>query len=356
MSISKGIWSNFAKRSPSLSVKSSAIKQALLSPDLPGGPATLKKRSSRIKYDSPIGMDSIYPMAYEILEKQSEGFYEKIENLEQKLSKVQDFNEKSLLQNEIENLLIKSELYNPEVLFNSNYNLNSLDLTQPVYRYYLKKNWESHDRMLLMQRLESLHVIPDTLPTLDPKVDVKLKFPHNNVEKWISPGEILSSNVTLKPPMFKITEFEKINNDLYTVLIVNPDVPDLENDSFSTTLHWAISDIELSNVDNEINAAKLLSSENSELIEYIPPTPEKNAPINRLCIWVFKQTENKKLDTNTIAENIKREFFDIRKFVKEAHLQPIGAHVFRSQWDRNVNNVRKLYGLPEGRVFSNIRH
>ena len=45
-----------------------------------------------------------------------------------------------------------------------------------------------------MQRLEQLHVIPDTLPTLVPEADVKVKFSHNvehEFRDWIAPGSIL---------------------------------------------------------------------------------------------------------------------------------------------------------------------
>ncbi|ODV85374.1 hypothetical protein CANARDRAFT_28171 [[Candida] arabinofermentans NRRL YB-2248] len=348
--VSKSIWSNFSKRSQSLSLKNKALKTALLSPDLPFGPASLKKRSSKAQYNSPIGLSEIYPLAYQILEQESVDCYKRIEKIESKISTTQDQTLKEELNDLKQQLLVDAEINNPEVIYNANYATNSLDRTQPVYRHYLKEQWKSYSRMLTMQRLESLSVIPDTLPTLDPQVDVQLKFPHNNVERWIEPGTLLSSNATCKPPLLEIVEFKESKNDLYTVLMVDPDTPDLTNDSFSTTLHWGLKDVQLSNEDPIIDAKKLVENPDYEFIEYLPPVPEKNTGKHRLAIWVFRQNEKLSNVTET-----SREFFDIRKFTEDHNLVPIGAHVFRSIWDRNTENVRETYGLPKGRIFTRER-
>ena len=82
-------------------------------------------------------------------------------------------------------------------------------------------------------KMEQLHVIPDTLPTLVPEADVKVKFSHNvehEFRDWIAPGSILPTFAVEKPPVVQVQEFDKVegNERLYTVLLVNPDTPDLE--------------------------------------------------------------------------------------------------------------------------------
>ncbi|AOA64795.1 54S ribosomal protein L35, mitochondrial [Komagataella phaffii CBS 7435] len=339
MSFGTGIWSNFSKRSTSLTVSSNKIKQGLLNAGLPFGPATLRKRSSRIKYSPPIGLSTVYPLAYEILELESTQIYKILSRQANELSMEQK-----------EELLVRAEYHNPEVVFKSHFQTNSLDRTQPVYRRYLREKWENHDKMLLMQRLESLHAIPDTLSTLDPRCDVVLRFPHNNVHTTVEPGQLLSSNVTKKPPSLEVVEFDPIPDDLYTVLIVNPDTPDLENDTFSTTLHWALRNVPLSSSDISIDALKLQECPERELVSYLPPVPDKNAPVNRLVVWVFRQNQKELTDSE-----VAREFFDIRGFVAQHSLTAVGAHIWRSGWDRNVPNVRDMYGLPKGRVFHRVR-
>jgi large subunit ribosomal protein L35 len=349
--VSRGIWSNLSNRSKTLSIKNPALQNALLSPNLPKGPISLKAKANKLKYNSPIGLNKIYPLAYQLLEKESEKIYNKIEQIEKQINESNDVIKTEELYKQKLDLLVKAELENPEVVYNSTYSLNSVDRTQPVYRYYLKEQWKSYKRMLTMQRLETLTIIPDTLPTLEPEVDVRLKFPHNNIESWIEPGSILSSNVTSKPPSFEIIEFKESIKDLYTVLIVNPDTPDVENDTYSTTLHWGLKDVELSNTDSIIDIKKLNEHPEYSLIDYLPPVPEKNLGNQRFAVWVFRQ--NEKLDNALL--NITRENFDIRKFVEDNKLTPIGAHVWRSSWDLNTENVRKTYGLPAGRIFSRDR-
>ncbi|KAG0680032.1 hypothetical protein C6P40_003315 [Pichia californica] len=348
--VSRGIWSNFANRSKSLSVKNPSLQNAILSPNLPKGPSTLKASVNKLKYNSPIGLDKIYPLAYDLLEKRSESIYNEVSKIEEKIKSVKDQSELSKLNKEKENLLIKSEQENPEVVFNSIFQTKSLDRSQPVYRHYLKEQWKSYKRMLTMQRLETLAIIPDTLPTLEPEVDVNLKFPHNNVNTWIEPGKILSSNVTSKPPAFEIIEFKESKDDLYTILIVNPDTPDVQNNTFSTTLHWALKDIKLSNNDSMVDIKKLDENKDSILIDYLPPVPEKNLGNQRFAVWVFRQ--DGKLNDSITKDSIKRTKFNIREFVAANKLAPIGAHVWRSVYDLNTDNVRKLYGLPAGRIFS----
>lgn len=333
--VSRGIWSNFTNRSKSLGIKNTNLQEAILSPNLPKGPISLKAKANKNKYVSPTGLDKIYPLAYKILEDKSEKIYNKLEKVEI---------------DQRENLLAEAEAENPQVIYNSLFATKSIDRTQPVYRYYLKKQWESYNKMLIMQRLETLSIIPDTLPTLEPQVDVRLKFPHNNIETWIKPGSILSSNVTSKPPCLEIIEFKESKNDLYTVLIVNPDTPDVENDSFKTTIHWGLKNIKLSNNDSIIDIKKLDENPNYSLIDYLPPVPEKNLGNQRFAVWVFRQNQE-----ISITDSIERDNFNIRNFVQENKLTPIGAHVWRSTWDLNTENVRKIYGLPVGRIFSRDR-
>jgi large subunit ribosomal protein L35 len=347
--VSRGIWSNVAKRSPSLTIQNPALRAALLSPTLPNGPVSMKTKLSKSRYHSPVDLDKIYPLAYQMLEAESEKMYKKVEEIDSKLESIKDDSELKQLKQEKEQLLVDAELNNPEVLYNGLYATTHVDRSQPVYRHYLKEQWKSYNRMLTMQRLESLSVIPDTLPTLEPEVHVQLKFPHNNVETWVEPGAILSSNVTSKPPIFEIVEFKESINDLYTVLIVNPDTPDVENDTFTTTLHWGLKDVSLSNTDSIIDVKKLDAHPEYSLVEYLPPVPEKNLGKQRFAVWIFRQ--DGKLE-EMISKIESRENFNIRKYVEDNKLHAVGAHVWRSIYDLNVDNVRDEYGLPEGRIFT----
>lgn len=350
------IWSDFSARSPSLGIQSAKIKEGILNGgNVKVGPASIKTRSNRIKYNSPENIDETFKTCYEFLQERSENSYKYVNK---------DYVTPELR----EKLLTKAEIANPEVQYNFQFNNkldnipSIIDYNQPVYRYLGNKDWESYKQMLLMQRLESLKVIPDTLPTLVPRASVEVKFPFaTGVNQWIEPGKFLSSGVTSLEPIFKVQEYQLVNpkEQLYTILIVNPDEPDLQNDTFKTTLNYGLTNIKIDYNDNIIDSRRF--TERNILAKYLPPVPEKNAGNQRYAVWVFRQNMDDKtgkcavIDNGQTISEIDRNDFNIRKFVDEHKLDQVGAHVWRSKWDSNVKSVREKYNLPSGRVFSRVR-
>lgn len=341
------IWSDFTKRSSSLGVSNKLIKNSLLNGVcLKSGPPTIRTRENREKYTSPELIDSTFKLCYEFLETHSKKIYDNLEN-EQNLRKRN-------------RLLVEAEINNPEVQYNFQYNdklennVAKIDYNQPVYRHLGKKHWESYKQMLLMQRLETLCVIPDTLPTLNPKANVEICFPFSTgCKKWIQPGEVLSSGVTSMLPAIKIQEFDHLidfEKQFYSILIVNPDEPDLLTNSYKTVLNYGLINLKIDYNDNLVDPRKFNELENL-IADYLPPVPEKNTGKQRFAVWVFRQTES--IDKDTLKFD--RNNFDIRDFVSNQKLTPIGAHIWRSEWDSNVQNVRRKYSLPPGRVFYKVR-
>lgn len=343
-----GVWSDFSKRSKSLGLASESIKKYIFQGDSDDvrrrGPPSLKRRMNRLNYTSPEHIDEMFRLSYEFMSKRAEEKYSQLEN-------ETDAKVRAKLETE-------AELHNPEVQYNFQYHdklendTRVIDYAVPVYRRLGLKHWESYEKMLLMQRLETLSVIPDTLPTLQPRVQVNLRFPFSTgVNKWVEPGEILSSNTTSMVPTIKIQEYENgidFEKQKYTVVIVNPDEPDVLNDTFKTTLAFGLTNLKIDYNDNVVDPRKY--NESQILADYIPPVPEKNVGKQRFSVWVFRQ--NGDLES---PEPVDRENFDIREFVRSHNLDPVGAHVWRSEWDSNVANIREKYGLPEGRVFHRVR-
>ncbi|CAH6721447.1 54S ribosomal protein L35, mitochondrial [[Candida] jaroonii] len=321
----KGIWSNFSNRSETLKVQN------------------IKPHAAT--YHSPLLIDDAFKSAYEILQQESEKIYQRAQTVEK-----DDLKDK---------LLSQAESKNPEVLYNIQ-NGNDLDITQPVYRNHLKKQWENYDLMILMQRLEQFKVIPDTLPTIQPTVDVKVKFPHitnGEFNRWIVPGEFLPSFLTKQPPTIKLQQFDNYKNEskLFSIVLINPDEPNLETNSFKTTLNFGVSNLSLSLTDDSLDVTKYLKYENgseefSMFKSYEPILPEVNAgDYQRACLFVFEQPEKINVD------QINAEDFDIRSFVNNYNLSPVGGTMWRQKYDRSVNDVRSEYGLSKGRVFHRVR-
>lgn len=338
------VWADFSKRSASLAIASNSAKKYILEGKADQGPPSIKRRFNREKYNSPELIDEVFKLSYDFLEKRAEDKYKLAEQEQDQQKRFE--------------LEVQAELNNPAVQYNFQYHdklendSNVIDYNVPVYRHLGLKHWESYGQMLLMQRLETLSVIPDTLATLVPKAEVNIHFPFSTgVKKWIEPGAILSSNVTSMVPAIKVQEYEHgidFENQKYTVLIVNPDVPDLASDSFKTSLAFGVSNVKIDYNNNLIDPRAYQSDQ--IIANYLPPVPEKNSGKQRFCVWVFRQEG----DFEKIG-GVERDGFDIRAFVEENKLTPVGAHIWRSQWDSNVTKVREMYSLPEGRVFHRVR-
>lgn len=349
----RSVWSDFTKRPASLKVANDAVRKCLISgidPDV--GPASITEPAQKTAYHSPLHIDEVFQASYKLLEEQSEKYYSKIDELEAKKATVEDEDLKIKLQKRIDQLRLKAEDKNPEVLYNARFAPGTMDPTQPVYRKYMKEAWKDYDLMITMQRVEQLKMIPDTLPTFEPTTDVKVKFPHNTEAEFvgaITPGTILPTFAVSRPPQISVTNFDSIQDKaLYTVLLVNPDTPDLEANSFSTTLHYGLHNVALDNVNCTIDPK--LDSDPHVFKSYEPLVPEKNAQLQRACLWVLKQSQP--LHNVTVEKTSK---FDIRAFVEKHALVPVGAHIWRQQFDRSVNAIRAEYGLPAGRVFARVR-
>ncbi|KAL6949983.1 hypothetical protein ACO0QE_000652 [Hanseniaspora vineae] len=278
---------------------------------------------------------------------------------------------------------VARDLYNPAVRYNFQFhnrienNPQFIDYNLPVYRKLCLDHWQSSmdgkGQMLLMQRLESLKVIPDTLPTLAaPQCQLHVRFPFvNGVNRWIEPGMQLSTNATSYPPQFKIVNMipslslGELSQKKYTLLIVNPDQPDVEKDSFKTTLHYALTDISFSDFNNNVLSefnTKEGEPTSKVLAEYVPPVPEKNTGLQRFAVWLLEHKDNKELlptgtETQTIFDSSNRleTNFDIRAFAEKHNLHAVGANVWRSAFDSSMESVRQQYGLPKARVFHKVR-
>lgn len=338
----------------SLKIKNPRMRNAILNGYANfSGPPSLKSRTSRVRYQTPKGLDEVFPLALDIVNAHKAKLYKKVDELKEELktiSATENPEAYEQVSKEIEKTLVKAEIDNPEVQYN--FTIKQIDWDQPVYRHLAKKQWEDYNLLILMQRLESLKAIPDTEPTLDPKVEVTLKF-LGPVNKDVTPGSIVPCKVASYPPILNIQEFDSnstTEQSLYTVLIVNPDTPNLETDSYSTTLQWAVSNIPITMKNSFVDVEK-----STELLSYLPPVPEKNAGNQRFVVWVYKQNGTIDSNSDSVSSLISRENFDIRKFSSSLDLTAVGAHLWRCHFDRTTDGVREKYGLPEGRVFTRTR-
>lgn len=186
------------------------------------------------------------------------------------------------------------------------------------------------------------------------------------------------------------------------------DIPDVENDTYTTKLHWMVRNVWASPVKT------IVKEGNGEtVVPYLPPHPYKGMAYHRYPIFVFEQPSkeweeqqtahlqqttktkpastkptNKKsaertLDAASTRDGISispllasmgsmstpalrtfstssrppvydRDNFNIRAWANLNGLKPVGAHLVRCEWDTNVPEIIASLGLEE-KAYKKIR-
>ena len=217
-------------------------------------------------------------------------------------------------------------------------NKSTGDLAKPIYRFLADRKWRDYRRKIQIQRKTQMKVVPDVIANCDPIVDIKMNFGRVNVQ----PGEFVDSLVSELPCRLSIQTFEK-DPKLVTIAVVDPDHPNLATDGFDTYCHFLASNIEITPKTPVVDLAQL--SEDQILSPWLPPTAQKGSPYHRLAIVVLQQKDNISIDKAVAIKNIQQTNFHARSFITRHMLQPIGANLFRTQWDDNMAAVMTRAGI-----------
>lgn len=322
-----------------LRVADEKLAQVLTGGSTSGAHSSIKDLTKRALYKSPPGLDAIFPAALKIIEEKSAAVKQQAEELAKQYETTKD----QALKDKYIKLMGKAEVHNPQVMMN---HVNgNVDMNHPVYRHLAEADYKKYEQILLVESLETMHVIPDTMPVIDAKARVRVNFPGNAKDQWITPGTLQSTELTSELPIVEIQEFEDIPKDSkYTVLLVDPDYPVPETESFGTKVHWAVSNVPIS-VDQPLVKPEL----GETLVQYVPSTPEKNSGDHRMSLWVFRQDGDV---TDSLSHS---DLFDIRGFADKHKLTSVGAFFWRNRFDMFAESLRLKFGLGEGRVFGMSR-
>ncbi|CAE6515171.1 unnamed protein product [Rhizoctonia solani] len=289
--------------------------------------AAVSRCMSNAVYQRPLspGKLPVYDLAVELLEKDS---------AEKKVLLEKETNPASRAK-----LEILSSINLPEVRWN--FAQGKYDLTQPVYRRLLEQSWRQKGSLdLLMERVHQMKVIPDILAFFHPTVDLRISF---NEGEEVVPGVFLPVKSTLRAPSITAQAYHP-EERLYTLLIVDPDVPDPSMKSFSTYLHAFQPNIPLSVTKTQVTFPTAPETSESSL-PYIPPHPQNGTPYHRYTTLLLPQASEISIDISKLP----RENFDVRGAYKQyGFTSGGGIHMFRENWDETVTSVYKnLLGQPE---------
>lgn len=211
------------------------------------------------------------------------------------------------------------------------------DMNRPIYRYYADRKWRSYRRVLMVQRIAQMHIVPDILPFFDPVVEVSLAFGRREVK----PGEFVDSRVSEFPAKLRIQVFDK-GERLVTIVMVDPDVPIEATDGFDYRCHFLAVNVPVSPTSTVVHLSRL----NAEApLMWLPPFAQKGAPYHRMPIFVLQQPPGVTLDVNRVWNKVERDGFNLRSFNEKHKLTPVGMNLFRSQWDEGTEHVMKRAGM-----------
>ena len=189
------------------------------------------------------------------------------------------------------------------------------------------------------QRITQMAVVPDILSHLDLTADVRLGFKRHNVQ----PGDVVDSRVSEIPPKLSVQVFDK-GERMVSVVVIDPDVPDLDNDSFYHRCHYFAANVPISPTSTSVPLS-FLSPESQVLLPWLPPHAQKGSPYHRLAVLVLQQPPGEAAML-PMRHDLDRERFNIRSYQNTYHLKPIGAFLFRTQWDEGTAEVMARVGLP----------
>lgn len=211
--------------------------------------------------------------------------------------------------------------------------IRSGDMNRPIYRYLADRQWRSYKRLLIMQRISQMHIVPDIVPFLDPIAEVTLAFG----PRMVQPGEFVDSRISEVPARLRIQVFDK-GERLVTIAIVDPDVPNEATDGFRTRCHFLAVNIPVSPTSTSFPLSRLGAH---TALPWLPPFAQKGAPYHRVSIFILQQPPGVALDLAAT----KRDGFNLQSFKDRHALTPVGVNLFRSRWDEGTDGVMERGGM-----------
>ncbi|GAA5999639.1 mitochondrial 54S ribosomal protein mL38 MRPL35 [Rhodotorula paludigena] len=256
---------------------------------------------------------------------------------EAKLASLEQLKKDGADQATLEKVEVEAWSNDPEVRWRAKN--GQADYSQPVYRHLAERAWRKEgDLAILMQRVTQMHVTPDLLAEIVPAADVRLQVAGETIE----PGVFTLPAQTRQG--FEVSaQVYHAEERLYTLLVVDPDVPDEFNQTFQTFSHLLTPNIPLS----ATSPATLPISSLPATHAYVPPHPQRGTPYHRYTTLLLEQSSPLTLEGDAAPA---RERFNVREFVAQHGLTPRGVSFFRQKWDAEVSDIwRELYNTPEPR-------
>lgn len=230
----------------------------------------------------------------------------------------------------------------PEVVHNFKHGI--VDMSKAYYRYLSKKDFKQRRVEKLMERLTQMNVIPDIVPPFTPSVELVVDFPADDLadkdsEKAVRPvipGSYVRVGLSMGRPAIDVKIFEP-QESLYSLMIVDPDVPDAATQRYKPYLHYLGRNLKLSAT---TTPEQLNQQLDGGAVAYVPPHPAQGSDYHRYTVLLVKQGSE-------FGAEVSRDGFNAREYVEQVQGEPVGAHMWRAVHDSDSSKVYAQLNIPE---------
>ncbi|KAF9584017.1 hypothetical protein BGW38_007849 [Lunasporangiospora selenospora] len=248
-----------------------------------------------------------------------------------------------------------SEINDPEIQWK--FKNGQVDMSKAVFRYMKGKQFTRETLPIVQQRITQMNVTPDLLPNFTPTMNVQLDFGAGSSPKvpagsdpssnFFETGSFLLPGKTTQAPKVHITSFHP-ETKYYTIALVDPDMPDVENETYKQQMHWLIANVPISATQNEV------TTEGADIIlSYLPPHPPKGTEYHRYTVLVAEQPNGGQDKIQMDQSQVSRDL-TVGDLCAEHQLSVKGLTFFRQVWDKDVSRIYKdilkqdepAYGRP----------
>lgn len=224
-------------------------------------------------------------------------------------------------------------------------------MDKPVMRYMREKKWKKEGGLdLLMQRVYQMNVVEDLTGPLSGSAEVSIA----SADATIEPGSVQAASLFEQPPKMLVQLYEQPATPtaeqpnptgLFTLLVIDPDSPEYETQSFSQRIHYAKTDIPLSVLSGQTDLFTL--TEGNEVLSWEPPAPPRGSGKHRYVFVLLRQTAAQPLTIG--ASGLAREQFDLRAFAAEQGLAVEAITLIRSAWTKDdLKYISETYEKHRG--------
>lgn len=293
------------------------------------------------------GVLPAYDEALSFLSSHSESLRKQISSIDKDYPNLSD-PEKAQLK---ESLEIAASINDPSTLaaFQAS-DATTYDASNAAFRHLRERLWRKDSGVLakVMERCRLMHVLPDVIGSITPEVDVQIAFgqgggvgggftDHKSEAGDVLVGAFVPPEHTLQPPQVNVNVFHT-EPKKYTLVIVDPDQPDEDNQSYKTGLVALKSNISLSATDSSPSID--LSNAAAMDAEYIPPHPQQGTNYHRYTTLLFEQSSS----SNSSSKDCDRSNFDLAQYILQNNLVAKGIHFWRAKWSpESATTISHIY-------------